>query len=76
MHETGQVCSLCDKPIQPYYIEYEVEYPEARVQDASIYHRLPIRMAAGVRRRLETRLCVEDGPTIVSSPDGSSAHAC
>ena len=32
------------------------------MQGASISHRLPIRMGAGVRRRLESRLCVERWP--------------
>jgi len=31
-HGTGQVCSLCDKPIHPYHIEYEIEYPEATLR--------------------------------------------
>jgi hypothetical protein len=29
---TGQLCALCDKPIQPNEIEYEVEHPGAAVQ--------------------------------------------
>jgi hypothetical protein len=33
----GKLCSLCDKPIEPYQIEYEIEHGESAVQTSRFH---------------------------------------